>query len=41
MSLMRIWACHTKTMPFFIEVLVGGLLAGVMYSMVAMGFVLI
>ena len=28
-------------MQFFIEVLVGGLLAGVMYSMVAIGFVLI
>jgi len=28
-------------MAFFIEVLVGGLLAGVMYSMVAIGFVLI
>jgi branched-chain amino acid transport system permease protein len=28
-------------MPFFIEVLVGGLLAGVMYSLVAIGFVLI
>jgi branched-chain amino acid transport system permease protein len=28
-------------MPFFFEVLVGGLLAGVMYSMVAIGFVLI
>jgi len=28
-------------MQFFIEVLVGGLLAGVMYSMVALGFVLI
>jgi len=26
---------------FFIEVLVGGLLAGVMYSLVALGFVLI
>src|SRR3954468_2362528 len=28
-------------MQFFLEVLVGGLLAGVMYSMVAIGFVLI
>ena len=28
-------------MQFFIEVLVGGLLAGVMYSLVALGFVLI
>jgi len=28
-------------MSFFLEVLIGGLLAGVMYSMVAMGFVLI
>ncbi|MFP3624515.1 branched-chain amino acid ABC transporter permease, partial [Burkholderia sp. SIMBA_051] len=28
-------------MEFFLEVLVGGLLAGVMYSMVAIGFVLI
>ena len=28
-------------MAFFIEVLVGGLLAGVMYSLVALGFVLI
>src|SRR3954471_8534004 len=28
-------------MSFFIEVLVGGLLAGVMYSLVALGFVLI
>lgn len=27
--------------PFFIEVLVGGLLSGVMYSLVAIGFVLI
>src|SRR5204863_9168632 len=27
--------------PFFFEVLVGGLLAGVMYSLVALGFVLI
>ena len=26
---------------FFLEVLVGGLLAGVMYSLVALGFVLI
>ena len=26
---------------FFIEVLVGGLLAGVMYALVALGFVLI
>ena len=26
---------------FFLEVLVGGLLAGVMYSLVAIGFVLI
>ena len=28
-------------LPFFIEVLVGGLLSGVMYSLVAIGFVLI
>ena len=28
-------------LAFFIEVLVGGLLAGVMYSLVALGFVLI
>ena len=28
-------------LPFFIEVLVGGLLAGVMYALVALGFVLI
>ena len=28
-------------MQFFIEVLVGGLLAGLMYSLVALGFVLI
>src|ERR1035438_831310 len=28
-------------MSFFLEVLIGGLLAGVMYSMVAIGFVLI
>ena len=28
-------------MHFFIEVLVGGLLSGVMYSLVALGFVLI
>ena len=28
-------------MTFFLEVLCGGLLAGVMYSMVAIGFVLI
>jgi branched-chain amino acid transport system permease protein len=30
-----------KTMSFFIETLVGGLFAGVMYSLVAIGFVLI
>ena len=28
-------------MTFFFEVLIGGLLAGVMYSLVALGFVLI
>src|ERR1700755_2307515 len=28
-------------MAFFVEVLVGGLLAGVMYSLIALGFVLI
>src|SRR5262245_44996065 len=28
-------------MQFFLEVLIGGLLAGVMYSLVALGFVLI
>ena len=28
-------------MSFFIEVLIGGLLSGVMYSLVALGFVLI
>ena len=28
-------------MAFFFEVLIGGLLAGVMYSLVALGFVLI
>ena len=28
-------------MSFFLEVLVGGLLAGIMYTMVALGFVLI
>ena len=28
-------------MQFFLEVLAGGLLAGIMYSMVAIGFVLI
>jgi branched-chain amino acid transport system permease protein len=28
-------------MTFFVEVLVGGLLSGVMYSLVALGFVLI
>src|SRR5208283_671043 len=28
-------------MQFFVEVLIGGLLSGVMYSMVAIGFVLI
>src|SRR3954466_10552096 len=28
-------------MHFFLEVLIGGLLAGIMYSMVAIGFVLI
>ena len=38
--------CHlspvtTKVMTFFFEVLIGGLLAGVMYSLVALGFVLI
>ena len=31
----------TSTISFFIEVLVGGLLSGVMYSLVAIGFVLI
>src|SRR4051794_35082212 len=40
-----IWASPTRpdraTMSFFFEVLIGGLLAGVMYSMVALGFVLI
>jgi branched-chain amino acid transport system permease protein len=30
-----------EAIPFFFEVLVGGLLAGVMYTMVALGFVLI
>src|SRR2546429_7176536 len=30
-----------NAVSFFIEVLVGGLLAGVMYSLVALGFVLI
>src|SRR5262249_58766919 len=30
-----------ELMAFFVEVLVGGLLAGVMYSLVALGFVLI
>ena len=30
-----------KPRSFFFEVLIGGLLAGVMYSMVAIGFVLI
>ncbi len=43
---MPIWALRTDTtantiMSFFFEVLVGGLLAGVMYSLVALGFVLI
>ena len=28
-------------MQFFIEVLIGGLLSGVMYALVALGFVLI
>ena len=28
-------------MTFFLEVLIGGLLAGVMYGLVALGFVLI
>ena len=28
-------------MSFFLEVLIGGLLSGVMYSLVALGFVLI
>src|SRR5215813_3887220 len=36
----RIWASLTS-MQFFFEVLIGGLLAGVMYSLVALGFVLI
>ena len=27
--------------PFFLEVLVGGLLSGIMYALVAIGFVLI
>src|SRR5215471_10261079 len=36
----RIWASRTS-MQFFFEVLIGGLLAGVMYSLVALGFVLI
>ena len=31
----------SSTMPFFFEVLIGGLLSGVMYSLVALGFVLI
>ena len=37
------WALTSDTphMSFFVEVLVGGLLAGVMYSLVALGFVLI
>src|SRR5690349_9947072 len=38
------WARITERaafMEFFFEVLVGGLLAGVMYSLVAIGFVLI
>src|SRR3954451_18741020 len=43
---MPIWAWRTEgnrrgEMQFFIEVLVGGLLAGLMYSLVAIGFVLI
>src|SRR3981189_2956179 len=29
------------TMGFFLEILIGGLLAGVLYSLVALGFVLI
>jgi len=37
---MRIWESPTS-MQFFFEVLIGGLLAGVMYSLVALGFVLI
>ena len=31
----------TPTVPFFLEVLLGGLLTGVMYALVALGFVLI
>src|SRR6266446_5296089 len=41
---MRISAWHIETltvMQFFFEVLIGGLLSGVMYSLVALGFVLI
>lgn len=34
-------ATSSPALSFFLEVLVGGLLAGVMYSMVALGFVLI
>src|SRR5512136_49162 len=41
----RIWAraeqARRDTMQFFFEVLFGGLLSGVMYSLVAIGFVLI
>src|SRR5271166_26494 len=39
----RIWEPNIegRTMSFFLETLVGGLLAGVMYSLVAIGFVLI
>lgn len=32
---------HSDQVQFFLEVLIGGLLAGVMYSLVALGFVLI
>src|SRR3546814_8482392 len=33
--------CSSDLMAFFFEVLIGGLMAGVMYSLVALGFVLI
>src|SRR6188768_1679163 len=39
------WVSRTRSagnaMSFFFEVLIGGLLSGVMYSLVALGFVLI
>ncbi len=38
---MHIWGFHMSEVTFFIEVALSGLMAGVMYSLVALGFVLI